>query len=154
MADLVIRLMRDGELDAVVRVFHESKRAALTFLPTEMARTIEEDRNFLATILRPKATIYVALDAAAIVGMLALHGEHVEQLYVATDEHRRGIGSALLDHAKSISPQSLTLYTHQKNTAARRFYEKHGFVAERFGVSPPPESEPDVFFRWKPATNP
>jgi hypothetical protein len=33
---------------------------------------------------------------------------------------------------------------------ARSFYEKHGFFPVRFGISPPPESEPDVLSRWKP----
>ena len=31
-----------------------------------------------------------------------------------------------------------------------RFYERRGFVATRFGVSPAPESEPDVQYEWKP----
>ena len=34
---------------------------------------------------------------------------------------------------------------------SRAFYEKRGFSAVRFGVSPPPESEADVEYHWKPA---
>jgi hypothetical protein len=30
-------------------------------------------------------------------------------------------------------------------------YEKHGFKAVKFGLSPPPESAPDVEYRWRPA---
>ena len=33
--------------------------------------------------------------------------------------------------------------------ASRAFYEKYGFTAEKFGVSPPPESEPDVEYHWR-----
>jgi hypothetical protein len=36
---------------------------------------------------------------------------------------------------------------------ARSFYEKQGFVAVYSGVSPPPESEPDVEYRWRPGHN-
>jgi len=30
-------------------------------------------------------------------------------------------------------------------------YEKHGFIASRFGTSPPPESAPDVEYHWRPS---
>ncbi len=29
------------------------------------------------------------------------------------------------------------------------FYEKNGFIAEKYGISPPPESEPDVEYHWR-----
>ena len=31
-------------------------------------------------------------------------------------------------------------------------YTKHGFRAVKYGVSPAPESEPDVLFHWRPDT--
>jgi hypothetical protein len=34
---------------------------------------------------------------------------------------------------------------------ARSFYERRGFRAVQFGVSPPPESEPDVRYAWDPS---
>jgi hypothetical protein len=40
------------------------------------------------------------------------------------------------------------LYTLQINTNARAFYERNGFRALKFGLSPPPESEPDVEYHW------
>lgn len=43
------------------------------------------------------------------------------------------------------------VWTHQKNSKARAFYEKWGLTAVRFGMSPPPESEPDVEYQWRPA---
>ena len=62
----------------------------------------------------------------------------------------RGIGTALLDRAKKLAPDGLTLFTHQRNERARAFYERLGFRAVQFGVSPPPESEPDVKYTWDP----
>ncbi len=61
-----------------------------------------------------------------------------------------GVGLALLDKAKQLSPQRLELFTHQTNTRARAFYESQGFEATAFGTSPPPESEPDVTYVWEP----
>jgi hypothetical protein len=40
------------------------------------------------------------------------------------------------------------LATLQVNLPARAFYEKNGFKAIEFGISPPPESEPDVKYEW------
>jgi hypothetical protein len=49
-----------------------------------------------------------------------------------------------------LSPGGLRLFTFQRNVPARSFYEKYGFRAVRFGVSPAPENEPDVEYRWEP----
>jgi hypothetical protein len=54
-----------------------------------------------------------------------------------------------LDFARKRSPVHLWLYTLQINVNARVFYEKNGFVAEKFGFSPPPENEPDVEYHWR-----
>jgi hypothetical protein len=43
----------------------------------------------------------------------------------------------------------LELHTHQENHAARQLYEKHGFRAVKFGLSPPPEGAPDVEYHWR-----
>jgi hypothetical protein len=50
-----------------------------------------------------------------------------------------------------VSPSGLELRTHQENHAARALYEKQGFVAVGFGLSPPPESAPDVEYHWRPS---
>jgi ribosomal protein S18 acetylase RimI-like enzyme len=42
----------------------------------------------------------------------------------------------------------LRLFTFQRNDKARAFYQKHGFRVVALGVSPAPELEPDVEYRW------
>lgn len=84
-----------------------------------------------------------------IVGFLAINKSYIDRLYIHPDHQRRGIGAALIQHAQTLSPRGLELHTHVKNEAACAFYEKHGFVAVKYGVSPPPESEPDVEYQWR-----
>jgi ribosomal protein S18 acetylase RimI-like enzyme len=60
------------------------------------------------------------------------------------------VGLALLETAQTLSPVGLELHTHIENHTARSFYEKHGFRVVRFGMSPPPENEPDVEYAWRP----
>jgi GNAT superfamily N-acetyltransferase len=83
------------------------------------------------------------------VAFMAMRGDFIDQLYVHPEYQNHGIGKALLEHARQISPEHLWLYTLQINGNARVFYERNGFVAETFGMSPPPENEPDVQYHWR-----
>ena len=70
------------------------------------------------------------------------------QLYVHPGAQGRGVGSALLDLAKTTGDR-LQLWTFQRNLAARRFYERHGFVlVEETDGARNEEREPDALYRW------
>jgi len=104
-------------------------------------------RHFRDVVMRENE-VWLAVDGNEIVGLLAL-GEHkVDQLHVEPRCQGRGAGTALLDRAKELAPEGLTLFTHQRNERARAYYERRGFRAVQFGVSPPPESEPNVKYAW------
>jgi GNAT superfamily N-acetyltransferase len=83
-----------------------------------------------------------------IVGLLAQRGALIAQLFIDLEWQGRGVGTLLLDAAKRRAPDGLRLFTYQRNGEARTFYEHRGFAAVRFGVSPPPENEPDVEYWW------
>ena len=83
-----------------------------------------------------------------IVGFAARDGAWLMQLYVKPGWTGRSIGTNLLE-VFSRTPRSATpmlrLYTFARNEGARRFYERHGFVAVAFGDgSGNQEGEPDV----------
>lgn len=94
-----------------------------------------------------------ALDAAepGLVGVLALTREAdvawVMQLHVAPTRVAGGIGTVLLAHALQTLPRPIRLYTFEASTAARRFYERHGFRPVAFGDgSGNEEGLPDVLY--------
>jgi len=66
-------------------------------------------------------------DNQQLIGIIAFREGWVDQLYVLPSSQRRGIGTALLAIAQGQFP-SLSLWTFQRNKAARRFYEKQGFT--------------------------
>ena len=101
-------------------------------------------------VIVPRCDIWVAVEAGVVVGYMALDGSYLDRLYVDPAQQRRGFGLALLNHAMRSRPSGLELHTHQANQRARAFYERHGFKIVRFGVSAPPESAPDVEYRWRP----
>jgi ribosomal protein S18 acetylase RimI-like enzyme len=150
LSGIRVRRMTEVEATPVVKLWHAAKKKAYTYLPLEQARTFDEDYAFFTQKILPHCEIWVAELEGSVRGFLAIDVSYIDRLYVSPDDQRKGIGSALIDQAKKFFPSGLELHTHQKNLAACRFYEKHGFLAVRFGTSPPPESEPDVEYHWRP----
>ena len=83
---------------------------------------------------------------------LASDAESISQLHVRVVCLREGIGSRLVELAKSRSSGSLWLFTFARNAVARRFYEHHGFTAIAHGFEPTWQLE-DVKYRWERAGN-
>jgi ribosomal protein S18 acetylase RimI-like enzyme len=148
-----VRRSRDQELDEVALIWHEARKEAHTSMAfeTERSLTAEDSGRIFRDVIAPHCEIWVAEQENVLLGFLAIRGSYVDRMYVQPGAQRGGVGSALLARARQLSPSGLELHTHQQNQRARRFYEKHGFRAVAFGVSPAPESEPDVEYHWRPA---
>jgi ribosomal protein S18 acetylase RimI-like enzyme len=114
---------------------------------------IEEQVAFLLERLAPANTMRVAKSDGHIVGFSATTPESVGALYVRVDRIGQGIGSELLRLAKADSCGSLWLYTFARNARARRFYERHGFVAVAHGFEPEWQLE-DVRYEWSRSRTP
>jgi GNAT superfamily N-acetyltransferase len=138
------------DLEETVALWHETKHAAFPWSKAQQRWTLEDDRARFRDVVAVEHEIWIAEAAGRIVGFLAIRDDFVDQLFVCTGAQRRGVGTALLRKAVELSPGGLRLFTFQRNAPARSFYEKHGFRAVKFGVSPPPENEPDVEYRWEP----
>ncbi len=92
--------------------------------------------------------MWVAERSGTLEGLIALEVPWIRHLAVFPEFQRRGVGTALLRKARECSPLELRLFTFQRNAAARAFYARHGFSLVAFGISPAPEMEPDVEYRW------
>lgn len=146
----VIRPFTQADEAAVVQVWHRAGRAAYSFAPTWQAFTLDHAQQVFHTVIRPRCAIWVGLHDTEIVAYLALSGSYIDRLYVDPKAWRSGWGTRFITFAKTQSPEGLDLHTHQANLAARALYEKHGFRAVSFGISPAPENLPDVFYQWRP----
>jgi ribosomal protein S18 acetylase RimI-like enzyme len=139
-----IRTFQPADEGEVVEVWHRAGMAAYTYLPTWQGFTLEQAREVFDRVIRPNCAIWVATLEERVVAYLAMKGTYIDRLYVDPLEWRKGWGTQLVDFAKQVSPSGLELHAHQENIAARALYERHGFKAVTFSVSPPPESAPDV----------
>ncbi|EPE95292.1 GNAT family N-acetyltransferase [Rhizobium grahamii] len=119
----------------------------LPWLPD--VHTPEEDEAYWRTQLLPNRTILGAVSAQRLVAIIAYGENEIDQLYVLPDFQANGIGTMLLRRAQE-EMDEIELWTFQRNTSARRFYERHGFVAmkETDGAGNE-EREPDVLYRWR-----
>lgn len=150
-ATMSVRRATPDDLTDVIRVWHESKRVAYPYIAQERGLTLADNDRIFREIILPRLpgdALWVAEVAGEITGFMAIEGSYIDRLYIHPNQQRSGIGTALMARAMALSPAGLQLHTHQKNEQARAFYEKHGFRAVKFGISPPPESEPDVEYHW------
>ena len=150
MPPMEIRPIAADDVDAVVRLWNATKRDTYDFIPQERGRSVADDDAFFREHILPRCAIWIAVVRDEVVGFLAMRKSYVDRLYVHPGAQRRGVGTALLAKAIEISPGGIELHTHQKNTKARAFYDKAGLSVVRFGISPPPESEPDMEYQWRP----
>ncbi|MCD4526355.1 GNAT family N-acetyltransferase [Nocardioides sp. cx-173] len=93
--------------------------------------------------------VWVAEYAGRVAGYARLTDAWLDDLYVAPGDARRGIGSALLDLAKSRRPGGFCLWVFESNAPARAFYARHGLVElERTDGSANEEKAPDLRLAW------
>ena len=147
--DLTFRRATAADAPDVATLYIASRRGAAAYLPTVGAD--DEIRAFVVDQMVPQHETWVAEIGGRIVAVLVLGDDMVDQFYVAPGEQRRGIGDAMLAHAKRLRPAGLRLWAFQRNAPARRFYEARGFVAIQFtDGATNMEREADVLYRWTP----
>ena len=120
----VARVWRDSFLTNGIRLPQEPTEATLfERLPQEL---VNGWKIFVAEA-DDRIAGFVAISRATAV---------LEQLFVAPDFLRRGIGTHLLDIAHRAMPDGFTLWTHGDNHRASAFYEARGMHFVGAGVHP------------------
>ena len=142
----MLRKLDLTDMDAAAAVHRAAFDHALPWLAG--LHTPEEDRQFFRTRLFRACEVWGAADGAELAGIIAFREGWIDQLYVLPTTQRRGIGTELLDVAKSKFAR-LQLWTFQRNAQARRFYEARGFVlVEETDGAGNEEREPDARYLW------
>lgn len=143
------RRARPDEGETLAALWLRSRAASAPAIPPPV-HSDDEVHEWFERVVLPTKEVWVATLGAGPVGVLVLDPEGIDQLYVDPDHFGVGIGSRLLDLAKQIRPDGLTLWTFQANDGARRFYERHGFVAREATEGDNEEGAPDVRYEWRP----
>ena len=148
-----IRRANPDDADAAAAVFTASRRDAGAAIPLSV-HTPEEDRWFVGEVLIGERETWIAVEGERVLGLLTLHDDFVDQLYIASSAQRSGLGARFIELAKQLRPEGLQLWAFVTNEPAQAFYAKHGFVeAERTDGSFNEERSPDIRFVWAPRTS-
>jgi putative acetyltransferase len=99
--------------------------------------------------LVPKASIIVAEQAKTLVGFVTIDPSgYLDQLVVAPDRWGSELATRLVDEAKRLSPDRITLLVNEDNARAIRFYERNGFAHAGEDVNPT-SGRPVKKMEWK-----
>jgi putative acetyltransferase len=95
------------------------------------------------------AAIIVAEQADALIGFVTIDGTgYLDQLVVGPDHWGSPLATSLVDEAKRLSPNGVTLLVNKDNTRAIRFYARNGFVQAGEDVNPT-SGRAVLKMRWK-----
>ena len=147
MEGVVVRPLAAEDCDAAADAWWRA-RAKAAGMPAPV-HSEDEVRRWFADVLLPDGQTWVAERDDEPVGVLALDGDDLDQLYVVPEAAGQGIGSMLVDLAKALRPDGLALWVFQSNTDALRFYSDRGFAeVRRTDGESNEERAPDVRMVW------
>lgn len=124
-----------------------ARREAMPYLP-ELHTDEEIVGWFVRRVAEAPDGFWVARDERQIIGYFALYDVDLDDLYVRPGHQGRGVGSALLDAAKALSPRRLALSTFQQHARAQAFYEARGFREVGRTEGQNEERLPDIQYEW------
>lgn len=155
--DLTVRPATPDDADVLAALYLDARAASYPAIP----RTVHpphDVRRWMRSHFETSGTeVWLAEQvtgaegrAVSTVGLLLLEDDWVHSLYVAPHLTGQGVGTVLIDLAKSLRPDGLGLWVFETNTRARRFYERHGFtVLRRTDGSDNEERAPDLEMAWR-----
>lgn len=144
--DTSVRLAGVADLRAIAEVYLAARDVAA--MPPAI-HPPDDVRAWVDTWDLTSRDVWVAESGGTIVGFANLTPTWLDGLYVAPGAQRAGIGSTLVDLAKSVRPDGFGLWVFEVNEPARAFYRRHGFVElERTDGSANEEHAPDIKMVW------
>ncbi len=144
----MIREYTSTDLTDTANVWLRSGQAEYQYLHAFQELNEQKAIDVFRRFIQDRCKVWVYEINREIVGFMAMDASFIDRLYVDPNSQGKGVGSEFINHAKMLYPRGLSLKTHQQNKRACTFYEERGFVVVGYGLSPPPESMPDVEYHW------
>jgi putative acetyltransferase len=146
-ASFRLRPYRDEDEDAAIALWQQTWQQAYPSI--DFAARVTWWRERWRKELVPNAAIVVAEHADALIGFVTIDASgYLDQLVVAPDRWGSEVAGALVDEAKRLAPDGITLLVNKDNARAIRFYERNGFVHAGEDVNPT-SGRPVKKMEWK-----
>ena len=146
---LCFRAYVDADEDACIALWLKAWTAA--YPDIDFAARLDWWRARWRNELAPVAHIVVAEQARRMVGFVTVDPatHYLDQIVVDPKLWRSGVGAALIEHARAISPSGLALDVNTDNARAIAFYQKLGFTVTSSGKNPI-SGKPVHRMSWRP----
>jgi putative acetyltransferase len=148
-ADFALRRYQVADEGAAIALWQRTWQAA--YPQIDFAARLEWWRKRWRNELLPAAEVVVAESDGALAGFVTIDPKtlYLDQIVVAPEHWRSGLGALLLAQARRISPRGLDLDVNVDNVRAIGFYLKHGFVIAGEGKNPL-SGKPVHRMSWRP----
>ncbi len=142
-----LRPYRSDDEDAAIALWQQTWQQAYPSI--DFAARVTWWRERWRNELVPNAAIIVAEQADTLIGFVTIDTlGYLDQLVVAPDHWGSELGNALVNEAKRLSPDRITLLVNNDNDRAIRFYERNGFAHAGEDVNPT-SGRPVLRMEWK-----
>jgi GNAT superfamily N-acetyltransferase len=151
---VIIRRVAPSDAAAAAELYLRARRAgSATGSVPPLVHADDDVRPWMTHVVIPRLERWAAeRESGALVGMLVLEADWIDQLYVDPDLTRAGIGAELIAVAKRERPEGLRLRTFVSNVDAQRFYLRQGYhEVERTDGNCNEEEAPDILYAWNPS---
>lgn len=146
--DLVLRPADVGDAAVMADIHVDCREANVPSMPP-MVHDRPTTHRWMRGRLESGSTGWIAERDGVAVGYLVLTDDWLDDLFLAPGETGHGVGSALLDVARSERPDGFCLWVFESNAGARRFYARNGLVElETTDGRTNEERAPDVRMAW------
>jgi putative acetyltransferase len=130
-----LRPYRTEDEDAAISLWQRTWQEAYPSI--DFAARVKWWRERWRNELVPNAAIIVAEQPGALIGFVTIDASgYLDQLVVAPGHWGSELAESLVDEAKRLSPDGITLLVNTDNARAIRFYERNGFVHAGDDVNP------------------
>ena len=145
-ASYSIRPYQPSDEDAAIALWQDTWQQAYPAI--DFAARVAWWRERWRSELVPNAAIMVAEQAGELVGFVTIDANnYLDQLVVARDRWGSALAGMLVDEAKRLSPDRITLLVNTDNARAIRFYARNGFVHAGEDVNPT-SGKPVLRMEW------
>ena len=150
----IVRIYESQDLSKIVQLWYKTWHSVFPEIQHPQPYHLWEKR--FHDELVPKGEVWVAdIKGQVVAFIVVFKGENsktrgeLNQIFVDPIFQNQGIGTALINKAKTIFPQGLRLTTLQSNTEACSFYTKHDFVAGNTSTNKI-NGQPNIEYIWSP----
>ncbi|MBV7263435.1 N-acetyltransferase [Photobacterium sp. WH24] len=119
----MIRAFTDTDMEPVLDIWLNASLKAHDFIsPNYWQSQVDNMRSMYL----PASEVYVWVEKGTVKGFYALYENQLAAIFVKPDVQGKGIGKALISHAKK-RRESLSLNVYKRNDVSYRFYLSQGF---------------------------